>query len=238
MRLLQVLKQDLKFQFRHGFYHAYLVISVLYILLLLYVPGEYRAFAAGIIVFSDPAMLGFFFVGALLLLERDENILEGLFVTPLRVGEYLAARVVSLAVLALITAFIIAVIALGFNFNFILLFLGLTLTACFFTLLGVTVAVRVETVNQYLLTSIFYSVVISLPLLEFLGLFETVLFYLWPTRASLVLIFAAFGTGVQMWELIYTVFILVVWIVIAYHWAYSWFYRYIIMKTGDVRWKK
>ena len=233
MRLLEALKQDLKFQFRHGFYHAYLVVSVLYIGLLLYIPGDYRAFAAGIIVFSDPAMLGFFFVGALLLLERGENILEGLFVTPLRVGEYLAARVISLTVLALGTAFLISIIALGLDFNAPLLFVGVVLTAVFFSLLGVTLAVKVETVNQYLMVSILYSIIISLPLLEFLGLFKTILFYLWPTRASLVLIFAAFGFSVSWWELIFSVVILLIWIGIAFCWAYSWFYKYIILKIGD-----
>ncbi len=233
MRLLQALKQDLKFQFRHGFYHAYLVISALYIGLLLYIPGDYRALAAGIVVFSDPAMLGFFFVGALILLERGENILEGLFVTPLRVGEYLAARVISLTVLAVGTALVISVAALGSDFNFLLFFIGVVLTAVFFSLLGVTLAVKVETVNQYLMVSILYSIIISLPLFEFLGLFETFLFYLWPTRASLVLIFAAFGFGVSWGELIFSVVILSVWIVIAFRWAYDWFYKYIILKIGD-----
>ena len=233
MRLLQALKHDVKYQFRYGFYYAYLFVSVIYIAILLYLPTEFKALVTGIIVFSDPAMLGFFFVGAIILVEKGENIFEGLFVTPLKVNEFLISRVLSLSVLALTTSLVIAIIALGFNFNYILLFTGLMLTAVFFTFLGLTLAVRVKTVNEYILYSILYSIIISIPILEFIGIYESTLFYLWPTRASLLLILGAFTGNIAVFEMIYSIFILIIWVIVAYKWVYSWFYKYIILKKGD-----
>ncbi|MFW6029851.1 MAG: hypothetical protein ACOCRO_06310 [Halanaerobiales bacterium] len=233
MRLIQALKQDVKYQFRHGFYYAYIIASIIYIAILLYIAPEFKSIVTGIIIFSDPAMLGFFFVGAIVLLEKGENIFEGLFVTPLKANEFLIARVLSLSVLALITAFVIAFIAIGLNFNYILLFVSLLLTAILFTFLGVTLAVRVETINEYILYSIIYSLIISLPILEFINIYENLLFYFLPTRASLLLITGAFTGNIEIIEILYSTLVLFVWVVIAYRWAYTCFYKYIILKIGD-----
>lgn len=233
MRLVQALKQDLKYQYRQGFYYAYLIVSIIYITILLYIPSEFKAVIAGLIIFSDPAMLGFFFIGAVILLEKGENIFEGLFVTPLKVEEFLLARVLSLSFLTLMTAFLIAIIAIGFNFNYILLFISLLLTAILFTFLGLTLAVRVKTVNEYIMFSILYSVVILIPILEFLNIYENILFYFWPTRASLLLILGSFTGNIAISEILYSLFVLLVWVVIAYKWAYTCFYKYIILKIGD-----
>ncbi|MEJ6951555.1 fluoroquinolone export ABC transporter permease subunit [Natronospora cellulosivora (SeqCode)] len=233
MRILQALKQDLKYQFRHGFYYAYIFVSLIYIAIIFFVPSDYRALVAGIIVFSDPAMLGFFFIGAIVLLEKGENIFEGLFVTPLKVNEFLAARVLSLCILALFTAFIIGIIAIGFNFNYLLLFAALFLTSIIFTLLGVTLAVRVKTVNEFLIYSIFYSVIIAVPILEFVNIYENIIFYIWPTRASLLLILGSFTRNTELLEILFSIFVLILWTIIAYKWAYTCFYTYIILKIGD-----
>ena len=233
MRLIRALRQDLSFQYRHGFYHAYLIIGLLYIALLLYIPEDFRTLATGLLLFSDPAMLGFFFVGAIILLEREEGIIEGLFVTPLRVMEYLMARVISLSALALVTAFLIAFIVLGSGFNYVLLLAGLSLTAIFFTLLGITLAVKVKTVNQYLISSILYSIIIAVPILEFLNIFDTFLFYLWPTRASLILILEAFGEQVACSEIIGSLLALLAWTIIGLFWANRSFYKYVILRIGE-----
>ncbi len=233
MRFLQALKHDIKYQFRHGFYYVYLVVSIIYIAILLRLPSEIQDISTAFVIFSDPAMLGFFFVGTIILLEKGENIFEGLFITPLRVKEFILARVLSLSIISLLTAFLIAIIVRGFSFNYILLFIGLILTAIFFTIQGIAIAVSVRTVNEYLLYSIIYSIFLVIPFLEFLNIFESILFYLWPTRASLILIMGAFTGNIGLFEIIFSVFIFVIWIFIAYKWAYSLFINYVILKIGD-----
>jgi len=113
------------------------------------------------------------------------------------------------------------------------LFISLCLTAIFFTLQGLTIAVVTKTVNEYLIYSIIYSFILVIPIFELLNIYKNILFYLWPTRASIVLILGAFTSNIGLSELMFSIFVLVVWIFIAYKLAYSYFNKYIILKIGD-----
>jgi len=172
MRFLQALKQDIRYQFRNGFYYVYLFVSIIYIVILFKLPNEIQGIVTAMVIFSDPAMLGFFFIGAIILLEKEENIFEALFITPLRVKEFIGARIFSLTAISLLTSFLIAIVVRGFAFNYILLFISLCLTAIFFTLQGLTIAVVTKTVNEYLIYSIIYSFILVIPIFELLNIYK------------------------------------------------------------------
>ncbi|MFX4262836.1 ABC transporter permease [Pelotomaculum propionicicum] len=227
MRILSAFKYDVKFQFRHGFYYAYLFLTVVYIAGLRLVPETYRPFLTGLVIFTDPSVLGFFFIGGIMLLEKGQNTLESLFVTPLRVNEYIWAKVASLTMLSLLSSLVIAVFTLGAGVNIALLALGVSLGSVFFTLLGFALAARARSLNQYF----FYSIptaIFDLPLLKYLGLPDTWLYYLLPSRPELLLIEGAMGR-ITPGQTLYAVVALCVWILIAYRWAHSWFYRYTVL---------
>ena len=57
--------------------------------------------AVAFIIFSDPAALGFFFLGGLMMLERSEGVRPALAVTPLRIADYLGAKALTLTLVAL-----------------------------------------------------------------------------------------------------------------------------------------
>lgn len=230
-RTLSALKYDLKFQFRHGFYHVYLIITVLYILLLRFLPTGIKDTAAVLILFTDPSVLGFFFVGGILLFERGQNIHASLFTTPVHLREYLWAKALSLALLALLSSFTIIVFTYRLNINPLPLFFGILLSSVFFTLIGLTLAARAKSLNRYIFTSPLYIIVFTLPILELLGLARSPLFYLLPTRGSLLLIGGAL-TAPTPAEWLYSIAALIIWIALAYLWAYRWFYRYVILQIG------
>jgi len=170
MRLLKLLKYDVKFQLRHGFYYAYLFICILYVIMLRFLPIDIRKTAGILIMFSDPAAIGFFFIGGIILLEKGQSILDSLFVTPTRLHEYLVSKVVSLALLSLVSACVICYISFGTEVNLLFLVAGVLLSSIFFTLVGITLAVRIKTLNQYIMTSPLYIIVLYLPLVEVLGI--------------------------------------------------------------------
>jgi fluoroquinolone transport system permease protein len=230
-RTLSALKYDLKFQFRHGFYHVYLIITVLYILVLRFLPDGILDTATILILFTDPSVLGFFFIGGILLFERGQNIHASLFTTPVHLREYLWAKALSLALLALLSSFAIIVFTYGFNMNPLPLFFGILLSSIFFTLIGLTLAARFKSLNRYFFTSPLYIILFMLPLLELLGLARSPLFYLLPTKGSLLLIGGALAAPSPV-EWLYSIAILIIWIVLAYLWAYRWFYRYVILQIG------
>ncbi|NQV49093.1 MAG: hypothetical protein HQ507_01245, partial [Candidatus Marinimicrobia bacterium] len=59
MRLVISLKQDIRFQFRHGFYYVYAILSVIYILVLRFLPDALVHPTMILILFTDVCALGF-----------------------------------------------------------------------------------------------------------------------------------------------------------------------------------
>ena len=238
-RLASSVKWDLLLQYKYGFYYVYAIVTFLYIILLRQLPEGLLGIATTFAIFTDPAFLGFFFIGAIVLFEKSEQTLDALTVTPLKINEYIYSKTLSLTILALLTSLIIAIFSYGLNVNYLSLIVGVILTSFFFTLVGFIAVARFNTLNEYFLTSVFYMIVLVIPLLGFFRLFETSLFYLIPTQASLVLLQSAFGE-VAAWEIIYAFLYLTVWIIFTFRWAHRSFYRYIIMKQKreKIKWQQ
>lgn len=234
MRMLSALRFDIRFQFRHGFYYAYLIVSLLYIVMLRFMPPEVGKYVSVLLLFSDPAVLGFFFIGGIILLEKSQNTLESLFVTPFRIHEYIAAKVLSLTLIALAASFAIISLSYSTRFSPIPLFLGVMLSSFFFTLLGLVLAVRARSLNSFLLISPFYTIVFFLPALDYLGIYKFSLFSIIPSSASILLIKAAF-VAIPVSEVLISIIVLCFWIVLTYLWAYRSFYKHIILKIGGHR---
>lgn len=231
MRLLFAIKNDFRFQIRHGFYGAYMIISLIYIVALKLLPLPIRSFIIPIILFTDPSVLGAFFVGGIVLLERGQGLLEPLFVTPLKLTDYILSKVISLTLLANLSSVFIVLATFGVKINYFWLILGVSLTSIFFTLLGLAISVRVKSLNGYLFSSPLYITAFFLPLLDYFGLWSTPLFYLLPGQGTLLLILAAFRQT-SIYSLIYSISILLLWIVIASLWAYKSLEKTIIYRTG------
>lgn len=229
MRILTAIKYDIKFQVRHGFYHAYLLLTVIYIAGLRMVPGDYRPAVSSLVVFTDPSVLGFFFIGGMVLLEKGQNTLESLFVTPLKVSEYILSKVVSLTMLSLLTSLAIAFFSRGAVFNVFWFVLGVGLSSVLFTLMGFALAARAKSLNHYFLYS-FPLAILFLPLLEYLGMWDAWLFFLLPAKPALILIDGAMR-GIALWEGAYASAALFIWIFFTYRWAYGWFYKYTVVGT-------
>ena len=234
-RVFSALRYDIMFQWRHGFYAVYLVIVLLYAVSLRFVPGRFSAPVTVLLLFSDTSVLGVFFVGGLVLLERSQNTFESLFVTPLRIWEYLAVKVLSLTLIALLMSFAVVLGGYGWRFSPLPLFLGVGLTSAFFTLTGLALASRVRTMNGYFGVTAIVLIAAPLPLLDFFGILSSPLFLPFPTQASLVLFRAAFGTP-SAGELAYGVLTLLLWIAGAGLWASRWFRTYVLVQAGDEPW--
>lgn len=74
-----VIVQDIRFQWRHGFYAVYAIVSAVYAGILHGLPAGIREKAAQAIIYSDPVILGFLFAGGMVLLEKRQGVLEPLF---------------------------------------------------------------------------------------------------------------------------------------------------------------
>ena len=231
-RFFTQLKQDIIFGARHGFYYAYIVLCVAYILILRALPQDAKQFILPLVIISDPAVAGFFFLGGIILLERGQGILESLFVTPLRLFEYIFAKVFTFTLLGLITSLIIIVSVWGISISFGPVIVCVILSSILFTLFGFPFAAYAKSINQYFIIAGFSMSLLWVPLVDYFGIIRSPLFMIFPLGSSLVLLKAGFE-DISLIQQVIASGILVFWIGIAAFWAKRWFYKYIILNTGE-----
>lgn len=226
MRLLAALDQDIRFQFRHGFYYAYALLTILYIILLRLLPDDLVHPVLTIILFTDICTLGFFFIGAIILLERGQNLTQSLFVTPLRLREYFASKLLSFLLLSLASALLIMLGASVGGNDLIWFAAGAILSALIYTLLGIVFAARARHVNDYFVKTMGIGLVLSLPLFAYLRLFDAGLFQVFPTHATLVLL-DVLNNDYALSQKVYSMISLLIWLTVFGLWGYHRFDKYV-----------
>ncbi|WP_067842801.1 fluoroquinolone export ABC transporter permease subunit, partial [Amphibacillus sediminis] len=233
--IVSLLKQDIRFQFRHGFYYAYLLVTVIYIVLLLALPESIQSYLTTLIIFSDPATLGFFFIGAILLLERHQQLLTYLFVTPVRLIPFLLAKLLSLFLISVLTSIIIVMVVMGLAVSYWQLALALLLTSVFFTMCGIFIAVRTQSLNAFLVRAILVMIVLYLPLVSYFELWSHPLMQIFPVYSSLFLLRGAIQGGLNLSDTPFWLHtgMLMIWNAILFYLTYQRFKRSIIASQGD-----
>ncbi len=222
---------DLRMQGRHGFWIAYGFVTLFYIGLLRLLPESWCDVLGPLVLFTDPAVMPYFFVGGLIIYERDDGALVSLWATPLRPTEYLAAKTLSLTAMGVVTALAIALGGVGLGVHWGLLLLGVAPTAVLFSLLGVAMAARFEVLNRYLIVAGFFLAPLFLPLMDYFGVWHSPLLWAIPTHGALALIRGAMtGEAVPMWQVGVAAAVFAVWIPLAWLWARAWFLRYVVAR--------
>lgn len=199
MRLLNAVWADIRFQFKQGFYLVYVLLTVMYLILLSFLPKEMLSVALPLVVFSDPSVLGLFFIGGIVMLEKIQGILSVLVVSPLRTIEYILSKVISLAFVSVLAAFAITGFSEYDNVNWLLVLLSTVLTSSIFTLCGIMITAGCSNVNQYMIKTIPYMLLFVLPCFSLIGFPYSDLFTIIPSVAALRLMLGAY-TGIPLYE--------------------------------------
>ncbi|MDX9769118.1 MAG: hypothetical protein RBT19_02060 [Tenuifilaceae bacterium] len=210
-----LLKWDIILLLKYGILPVALGIGALYIglVFLLNIPSSIIA----LLIFSDPSMMGFIFVGVMVLFEKQAGTSSALVVTPLQPWQYLLSKSISLSIPAAIVSLAI-VFASQLDASYVLVMVAVVLTSILFLLLGFAGAQRVKTFNQYILIIPMFLMPFCIPLVDFFGLWQSQLMWIIPTHSSLKLLTAAFET-IAIWEVLLSVSILLISIYLAWRWA-------------------
>ena len=161
MRLKNLVQKDIFFQWKYGFYYIYALISIIYICVLNSLPEAYKNDVSTVLVFSDPAAIGLFFMGAIILLEKSQRILNAVAISPVKVMEYIFSKVIALAIISSIVSVVIA-ISTGMS-NIFLVIIGTVLTSIIFTLIGIIAATQIQSLNQFMFISLIIEIICFLP---------------------------------------------------------------------------
>jgi fluoroquinolone transport system permease protein len=175
-RFRNLLGWDLRFQARYGFYLLYGFLTTFYTMVLFALPSSWKEKTAAILIFSDPAAMGLFFMGAIVLLEKSQKVTSYFAITPLKASEYVWSKVFSLSAISLVVATTLAIIA-GCrtlmpaaggegttsamasasdmsHMALLPLLAGTFLASVIFTLCGIIVATKISSLNQFILATV------------------------------------------------------------------------------------
>ena len=78
----------MKFQWKYGFYFLYAIMIIIYLVIFSFFRGEVKNTIVSVCVYSDPAAMGMFFMGALILLEKSQRITNSIAISPVTVEEF------------------------------------------------------------------------------------------------------------------------------------------------------
>ena len=132
MKRKSLLFGDIRFQFRYGFYTIYIILTLVYIGLLYALPDAWRRDAALVMIFTDPAAMGLFFMGAIVLFEKSERVLDSLAVSPVKPVDYVLSKLFSIGLISTLFATIIGAAA-GVMLRPLLFILAVFLCSCLFS---------------------------------------------------------------------------------------------------------
>lgn len=198
-RMLSLLRWETTLQMRNGFLAATIFVTGFWAVALAQSRLDLRGLLPAML--TGNLLLGtFYFVAGMILLEQTERTLYAQAVTPLRLEQYLAAKIMTLTALALPESLLIAWMAGGWPFAPVPLLCGIVVAAAIYCLCGFIVVVRYPSINAFLLPSGAYAGLLWIPLLTSSTGWSP-WWTLWmPIGGPLMLITAAFKP-VDAWQL-------------------------------------
>ena len=194
IRLRHAARLDLRLQARYGLYYAAVFVTLFWIAMLYSLPASTMRPATPLVIFGELAVIGYYFVAGMILFEKGERTLSAVVVSPLRFREYLASKLITLTIMATVSSLILVLVAYGPGFDAALLVSGVTLISLISVLAGFISVLPFDQITRYLIPSQLPLALMSVPLIPFLGIWQSPLFYLFPTYGPLLLLGGAFGT--------------------------------------------
>lgn len=186
MRLGRLVCGDIHFQWKYGFYFIYFILTVLYVCGIAALTGHWKTNIASIMIYSDPAAMGLFFMGAIVLLEKSQKVLNAMVVSPVKISEYILSKTVALIAISTVIALILGVVS-GSN-HLLGIAVGTALTSAIFTMLGIIAATKISNLNQFLIVIMPIEIICFVP--PIVGLFVKLpdIFSFFPFIACMKLI--------------------------------------------------
>jgi hypothetical protein len=193
-------RYDFTLLFRHGFVAAYAVIGIMYAAIAAALPQAWGDAVLPVMVWSDPVFFGFFFAGATVCLDLAQGTFRVLAVTPLRPSAYFLVKSANLALLAYAMAVGISLSVRGLAFRPLVLLVAIVLGGAPSALLGAALALRLGSINRFMVGAIPGLLWFSFPVLvyaagQWLPDWVFWLGRLSPVDGSLRWATAAFDTG-------------------------------------------
>lgn len=221
-QLIHLIKHDFKLLSRNKIVGISVFVSIAYVLSFkgLTTFGNMDKLLV-LVIFNDPALLGFLFIGVMLLFEKNENTFQALLVTPVDKRFYILSKSISLTLIATFCCIFMGIATKNFDFNLTLFILASLTTSMLFSFIGFWVVIPEKNFNRYLLKALGWLLLLSIP---FLGYFEVTEYYwyvLFPTQPAIDLFSASLNDTLSLPRFIYDIVAMTAWLIFAFFMAYK-----------------
>lgn len=187
MRVRNLILGEFRFLIKYGILALYGVFTVIYICLLAAIPLSAKSTTGTILIFTDPAAMGLFFMGAVMLLEKSQRVESSLGVSPITVGEYILAKVLPMMTVGTAVGLILSLFA-G-NGHIVLAVAGVALSSVLFSLCGLWVGANIQSLNSFMIATVPFEIVLCVPpILYLFGVIKSKLWLIHPGVAAISLI--------------------------------------------------
>ncbi len=200
MRLKQLVLGDFRFQWQYGIMLAALIMTLVWSAIVYLLPSSTMGIALPILLITDFAVAGFLLVSAMLFFEKGQRTLQALVVTPIKVSEYLLAKVIAMTFTLSTIAVVLGVMIKLMKqvpLNVSLVFVAAFFSCSFFVLLGIVISMFYQSFTDLILPM---GVVFSVMFIPFLVYVDTPAFdyldkvvWVFPTYAMMQLVAWAQG---------------------------------------------
>ncbi|MGF1471481.1 MAG: hypothetical protein ACFB50_07035 [Rubrobacteraceae bacterium] len=179
------------------------------------------------------------YVAGMIIFEQDEGTLSANIVSPLRISEYLGSKLITLTALATLESLVMiggAMLIMSFSAqvsfpNVPLLLGGILAIGVIYTLIGIVLIVRYESISDFLLPMSAIATMLQLPSLYFLGWVEPAALLVIPTSGPGMLMRGAY-VELASWEWLYGIGYTAAVILGLTVWAYRAFQIHVVKKVG------
>lgn len=238
-RLLAAIKTDVTVQVRNNLYTIGIGAGVVIAVALAWLANPDQ-----LVSYVPPLMLvvvggsTLLYVAGMIIFEKDEGTLNANIVSPLRSSEYLWSKIITLSGLATLESMVMiggAMLIMSFAGqvqlpNVPLLLVGILAIGVIYTLIGIVLIVRFDTITDYLVPMAGVAVVLQLPFVYFLGWVRHPLLLIIPTSAPTLLMQGAY-TPLAVGEWVYAVLYTAALVIGLSLWALSAFRKHIVRKV-------
>lgn len=232
-RLGVALRAEVRLQWRYRFLQAGIFSGGMWLLMLLPLPQDLRSLAEPYVMLGDMTIIGWFFIAGAVFYEKGDRTLNALVATPLRFGEYLASKLITLVALSMVIAIFVATATHGIGYNLGMLLIGGLLGAPLMLLVSFITSMPFSSVSNWFLPSTIPLAALNLPIIYYSGLWEAPWFYLVPTQGPLLFFGAAFDQkALAGWQIAYGVVYPLLFAAALYLPARRMFNRYVVAKSG------
>ena len=174
-----------------------------------------------LIIYNDPALMGFLFVGVMLLFEKNEGTTEVIAVSPIRLSHYIWSKSMALTIIATFCCLAMAIACYGMDFHFGHLIGASILVTLLFSFIGYGVIASEKHFNTYILKAAGIIILLSLPFLGYFELLPMYWFSMFPTYPGIELFSMAFQTEQSLSFILIQYLLAIIWCAISYFWAFK-----------------